>query len=370
MKMSFDANLRRDILKLLCVLIVISGAVGLFLVNPALSTPTLLSIVVSMLLSPWVAALERRGYPRALSITILFLLGGFVMAAGGFAALRSVDTEWASFKANAPVYFQSSIQKLRELEISAKERFPFLSSAHPTDALVEWGRDTGKWFVTNGPKLMGDLISWMFLVPILTFVMLNDGRMMRRRVFQLVPNRFFETTFLMTHAISTALSDYLRAKLVEALLVGVMTTIGLAIVGAPYSIVLGVVAGVTNIIPYAGPVIGAVPGIMIVMLDPSHSHLVWPVTLVYSIANIIDMVVIFPVIVAKLVNLHPLLLIAVVIVGQQYYGLIGMLISIPIATAVKVVLIEIYSAVYEQKGARKRVPTDSIHYETPLLRPE
>ena len=68
------------------------------------------------------------------------------------------------------------------------------------------------------------------------------------------------------------------------------------------------------------------------------------------------MVVIFPVIVAKLVNLHPLLLIAVVAIGQQYYGLIGMLVSIPIATACKVILGEIHSAIYEQRSARREPP--------------
>ncbi|MGZ3699188.1 MAG: AI-2E family transporter, partial [Bdellovibrionota bacterium] len=159
--------------------------------------------------------------------------------------------------------------------------------------------------------------------------------------------------FIVSNEIADSISDYLRAKLVEATLVGVLTLGGMLIIGAPYAAVLAVFAGITNIIPYVGPLMGAVPGVLIASFDSTHPHLVWPVVIVYAAANIIDTFVIFPVVVAKLVNLHPLILIAVVAVGQTYYGLVGMLISIPIATAVKVMVGEIYSAVYEQRSSRR-----------------
>jgi putative permease len=191
------------------------------------------------------------------------------------------------------------------------------------------------------------------LVPPLTFVMLNEGRSLRQRFFQLVPNRFFESFFLVSHQITAAISDYLRAKLVEALLVGVMTTAGLLLIDAPYALVLGIVAGITNIIPYAGPVLGLVPALLAVLFDHSGQGLLWPVLIVYVVANVIDTVVIFPLVVAKLVNLHPFLLIAVVAIGQRYYGLVGMLVSTPIATACKVILTEIHTAIYEQRPSRR-----------------
>jgi len=176
--------------------------------------------------------------------------------------------------------------------------------------------------------------------------------------YQLVPNRFFESLFIVSNEIANAISDYLRAKLVEATLVGLLTLVGMVLVGAPYTAVLAVLAGITNIIPYVGPILGAVPGLLVAAFDHNHPGMLWPVALVYIVANVIDTFVIFPVVVAKLVNLHPLILIAVVAVGQQYYGLVGMLISIPVATAVKVVVHEIYSAVYEQRSARRSIEID------------
>ncbi|MGZ3708587.1 MAG: AI-2E family transporter, partial [Bdellovibrionota bacterium] len=323
MKMLPEGLLKRDLIKLACLMATIAGAVGIFIVTPALSTPTVLSIVIAMLLSPLVAALERRGWSRALAIAVIFLGFGAAFAVLAWWGIQGGQAEWYSFKEKAPEHFQTAITKLRAFETSMKGHYPFLQSVHPTDSLLGYGQNTGKWFVQNGPALVGSFVTWLFILPPLTFVMLNDGRAIRQRFYQLVPNRFFESFFIVSNEIADSISDYLRAKLVEATLVGVLTLGGMLIIGAPYAAVLAVFAGITNIIPYVGPLMGAVPGVLIASFDSTHPHLVWPVVIVYAAANIIDTFVIFPVVVAKLVNLHPLILIAVVAVGQTYYGLVG-----------------------------------------------
>jgi putative permease len=346
-------QLRLDIIKMLCLAGALAGAVAVFIVTPAMSTPTVISILVTMILSPLVTACERRGLSRTTSIlSILFLICGAALLLCIWGT-GHVEKDWQGFRENAPQYFDLAIQKFRTLESSLKTRYPFLSATHPTDALLAWGTQTGKWFVENGAALMASALSWIFLVPILTFFLLKEGLSIRKSFFNLVPNRFFELAFLMTTEITTALSDYLGAKLLEAFLVGLLTWVGLLMVKAPYAAVLGVLAGITNIIPYAGPILGAVPGLLIAFVDSTHPGLIMPMAIVYISANLIDTVLIFPLVVAKLVKLHPLLLIAVVAMGQQYYGLIGMLISIPVATTLKVIFREIYSAVYEQRSARR-----------------
>ena len=241
---------------------------------------------------------------------------------------------------------------MHELENQIKSSHGFLQSVNPTDSLVQWLKRTEVWMTTNSAGLIGDLLTWLLIVPFVTFVLLNEGPALRKRLFQLVPNRYFESAFIVTNEIGNSLAEYLRAKLFEAVLVGLLTTVGLALIHAPYPVILGVIAGVTNIIPYVGPFFGAAPAILITLMEPSLSSLIIPVLIVYSIVNIVDMVVIFPFIVAKLVDLHPLVLIAVVVVGQRYYGLVGMLISIPMATALKVVIEQIHTAVYDQRARR------------------
>lgn len=346
--------LKQDILKLICVFGTLIGAVAIFFFTPTLSTSTLLGIIFTMLLSPMVAALERRGYSRTGSILFLFLIIGALFTVLGLWATQTIALQWDSFKQRAPESFWATIARLQELEKAYQERYVFLNNFNPTESIMGWGEETGKWFLTNGPALVGNLLTWMLIVPFITFVALRDGRTVRKRLFELVPNRFFESSFMITTQIIDSLSDYIRAKLVEAFLVGLMVTLGLLAVGAPYPLVLGILAGVTNIIPYLGPVIGAVPGLIVIFFDPVYQNLLLPIALVYLTANVIDMALVFPLIVAKLVNLHPLLLIAVVVIGQNYYGLVGMLISIPIATAIKVILHEVHALIY------KPVPNERV----------
>lgn len=342
-----DTDLKRDLFKLGVVFSVVLAVGTVFFITPPLSGPTLLSIVVTMVLTPFVARLERAGLNRIIAILLLFIASGALLTLFGVWIAASIQNEWQTLLDRVPRYFDLAVEHTRELERRINHELPFLTRLDFADNLLKYGSEAGNWFVQNSASLAGGIFSWIFLVPILTFIFLKDGPLFRKRFFELVPNRFFEEMFMVIYRITEGLSAYIRAKFVEASLVMLMSTIGLIIVGAPYALVLGLWAGLTNIVPYAGPVIGALPGILIVAMDPSFSDIILPVTLVYLITNAIDMIYLFPVLVAQLVNLHPLILITVVIVGQQLYGLVGMLISIPLATAIKVVLTELHVLVYQ-----------------------
>lgn len=352
MKFLSDANFRRDLLKILCVFGALLGTAYLFILNPTLSSPTLVSIVITMLLSPLVASVERRGYPRVVAILVIFTAFGICASWTTLWGVQSGQAQWENLKNHAPTYFDQTVEKLKLRESTVKARYPMLATVNPTDTLVNYAKLTANWFVDNGAKLVGDLLTWMFIIPLLSFFLLNDGPNLRRRFFQLVPNRYFELVFGITNEVSTSISDYIRAKLLEALIVGLLVWIGLAVADVPYSFFLALAAGVTNILPYVGPLLGALPGIIIASLETTQPTMIWWTLGVYLIANLVDNVFIFPVIVGKLVDLHPMILIVAVIVGGQYYGLIGMLISIPVASAIKVILQEIYRTVYDHRGNR------------------
>lgn len=353
--MGLKQGLRKDLFKTTFVIgTVISGAV-IFFLNPALSTPTLISVILTMVLGPVVSSIERQGVPRTRAIGLIMLTGTVLIGTSLYFATAALVSEWDSFSERAPAYFWALVEKMRVLESEWRERIPAISSINATDHIIGWAQRTGSWFINNSASLIGDLFTWMLIVPILSFAMLKDGRKLRKSFISLVPNRFFESTFIVSTQILKSISDYIRAKIVEATLVGLITWIGFAIVGAPYAFVLAVIAGITNILPYIGPLIGALPGILVVVFDPTLKPLLLPVALVYVVANVIDTALIFPLLVAKLVNLHPLALIVAVIIGQQYYGLVGMIVSIPVVAALKVILIEFHALVYENHPTRDHI---------------
>ncbi|MCM0605960.1 MAG: AI-2E family transporter [Xanthomonadaceae bacterium] len=341
---------KSDVFKILFILAMTVLTFVLLAQTPSLGTAVLLSIVFSILLTPVVSAVERKGYSRSSALTVIYILLVSGLGMGAYLGSVSLISQWDEFSVSAPQYFDSTLKRLETYEQGWKDQYPFLKSVQIADSLKVFKDKTTGWFLSHGAGMLGNILTLLFLVPIISFVLLKDGRRFRKRFYELVPNRFFETTFMVSHQITASLSDYIRAKLVEALLVGIITAVGLGIIDAPYALVLAGIAGVTNIVPYVGPLFGAIPGILIVAAAPEYQHLLWPVVAIYLIANVVDTVLIFPLLVAKLVNLHPLLLIGVVMIGQEYYGLIGMLISIPIATALKVIVSEIYYFVYGQSS--------------------
>ncbi len=354
MSKSSELLRKRDILKSFCLLATLAGTASVFILTPVLFYPTLIAMIVTTLLSPLVAALQRKGYSRVFAIVLIVVGLGNSLILLAYWGIHAGILEWKSFKEKAPQNFHIFLNQVRILELYLKGHYSFLKGIHPTDSLLKLGHDTGKWFIDSGPSLAGQFLSWVFLVPIISFVFLKDGRRIQSLFLYLVPNRFFESFFLITSEIATAISNYIRAKLIEALLVGLLVTLGLLIVGASNTLVLGLIAGATNIIPYLGPMMGAAPGILLAAFDSQHQTLIFWVVFVYFIANLIDTFVIFPLVVAKLINLHPLVLIITVIIGQRYYGLLGMLISVPIAASLKVIIQEIYAAIYDQRSREFR----------------
>lgn len=350
-----DPLFNRDLIKLLFLVVAILGVCGIFLITPGLQSSSLITLIMSTFLSPWVARLERRGISKGWSIGIIFFSLLLLVVVIGNRIFHLGVSEWDSLKETVPVYFHSATGKVKLLETQLKASYPLFRNIQPTETLLRFGNDTARWFVDHGASMLGEVLTWLLLVPPLTFFLLQEGQNMRQEFLKLVPNRYFESFYLVSTDITNAISDYLRAKLLEALLVGLVVMAGLWLIHAPYPAVLGVIAGVTNIIPYLGPLVGAAPGLLIVAFSEHSTAGLLGMTLVYLIANVLDSVYFFPVVVAKLVRLHPLILTAVVIAGQQYYGLIGMLISIPIASAIKVILQETYLMVYEQRPA----PPDS-----------
>jgi putative permease len=135
---------------------------------------------------------------------------------------------------------------------------------------------------------------------------------------------------------------------VEAFFVGLAIWMGLLLIGFPYALLLGFVGGLLNIIPYLGPVLGALPAIFLAIADPANLNLsqsLVPVIAVYCLAQLFDNVVLVPFLVARIVNLHPFLVVLSVLLGANLFGVVGMIVSIPVVGALKVCFSVLYDHV-------------------------
>lgn len=134
--------------------------------------------------------------------------------------------------------------------------------------------------------------------------------------------------------INQVVSRFIRGQLLDSLIVGLLSSIGLTIIGLDFAIIIGFAAGIANIIPYIGPIVGSIPAIIIGILSPNPMVAVWAVV-VFVIVQQLDSIVISPKIVGDSIGLHPVFIILAITIGGSVAGILGMLLSVPILGVIK-----------------------------------
>lgn len=337
--------------KLAFFLFVLVATGIVFIKTPTLFPSALLSVLLFFIFSPIIDSFERKGIPRGSAITGVFLICGMVLAGAATWLTPRISLEIESFQRGSARYSSSVTERLQQHEESLREALPMFKDSNLTERGLEWLRKSIDKMWSVAPNFASHFLIALLLVPFFTFVLLKDAHEIRRSILKLVPNRYFETVYGLVARILDEMGGYVAARIIEAILVAALVTIGCLIFGIPYAVLLGVFAGATNAIPYLGPLIGALPGILLAVLEPAvPNHLFW-VSMIYIFANVIDMVLIFPLVVAKIVDLHPIVVVISVILGSQVFGIVGMIVAVPITSILKIFIQELYSRVYNHNDA-------------------
>tara|TARA_Y100001935_G_C17291156_1_gene503401 strand:- start:1048 stop:2103 length:1056 start_codon:yes stop_codon:yes gene_type:complete len=310
---------------------------------------TLVAFVISYLLNPIVNHLERRGFSRMWSTFWTFTLVGGLIGLTAFLVFPIFSSAILGLQQEAPKYIEGLSQLIEELEKHLKGFSGPLLSLDLREYAVSSLTQGSEVFFNRLPGFLKQTFTVMMLGPFLAFFMVKDGRAILRQTFNLIPNHIFETALSLQHQINHQLGFFVRARLFEALLVGLVTWLGLVLIDFPFSLLLALFAAVTNLIPYIGPLIGMIPALVIALVNGSSSFDLFLVFGVYAIAQFIDGFVLIPFFVAKIVNLHPVTVIIVIIAGSQFMGILGMIISIPLTSAAKVTLEAVYRHLTESR---------------------
>lgn len=353
MSQKIQAKLRRErALKLFTALgLIVCGVVLLFAIDNLLIS-FVLAFVINYLLAPLVSRLERTGISRTLATVIPFLGAGILLTIGIAVLMPKISSQIAVLELQFPKYQQELVALMGRTELRLKSIFSgyeFKIADYVNSWLIGKTAELSTWV----PSAVSQSLTVMILAPFLAYFMLQDGRKLVRTLIGMFPNNLFELALNLQHQLNDQMGGFIRARFLEAAIVGVVVWGGLAIIGFPYSLFLAIFAGLTNLIPYIGPVIGAVPALIIALVSeegaiyaPMSVNLFF-VTSVYFIAQLIDMVFIIPFVVARIVNLHPVTVILVIIIGAQVMGILGMVISIPLASAAKLTLTAVYNHLLE-----------------------
>jgi putative permease len=309
----------------------------------ALFMPLLLALVLSFLLQPLVYYVEKLAIGRTVSIFIVYL----VVGGGGLVALLWLSPNWESLWTNLgadlPRYAAKFTGYMQEIIGALHDRFPQIESYELASKIQQWTQRVLSATLAHTPGSALKVGGLMILVPLFTFFFLRDGRKILRAAVAMSPNRQFEMIHDLSYLISRQLAQFIRGRILEAFIVGLVIGLGLSLTDIRYAPVLGLFAGVTNLIPYIGPIIGMVPGILIAFVDfGMGGQFWWTVILYVLIAQVlIDNFILIPILISRVSNLHPLLVFFAIIVGGKLYGVVGMIIGVPIVSIIQMTILEV-----------------------------
>jgi len=235
-------------------------------------------------------------------------------------------------RSNAPLLRDIAFE--RALEVESRDLGQYLLDAI-RDLNPSWETAMG---LGRGVQTALTILGYVILTPVLTFYLLRDFRSVGRTVSDVLPHGRRGNTLEFLHRYDRLLGEYLRGQLLVAFFVGVATATGFWIVGFPNAILLGVVAGVFNIVPYLGLIVSLVPALLIALLTPPLWLSLLKVAGVFFAVQSLDGYFLSPKIVGDRVGLHPVWVMFAIIGFGSLFGIVGLLLAIPLAVLVKLVV--------------------------------
>ena len=345
----YKARLKKiNIIRLLVFVGILAVTASLLFMIHNLFISLLLAFVISYLARPLIAPLERAGLSYNTALILIFLTGIGLLSFLGIWGFPLVSFQINHFQTEWPRYSEGLLSLIEGIELKAKSWLGL------NIELKEKGKaklfSLSQVILKDLPSGLLSFFSVLLLAPFLAFFMLKDSHKISKRFMLLVPNSLFEMVLDLQYRINRQLGQFIRARFLEALIVGLVTFLGLSFISFPFAALLGGFAALTNLIPYIGPIVGALPAVAIALVNHYETWDLFMLIGVYLIAQLIDAFVLVPILVARIVNLHPVTVVLLIILGGQFMGVLGMIISIPVANALKVSSLAVYEHITQFKN--------------------
>ncbi len=317
------------------------GLVWLALMVPIVSVPLLISLIIAYLLAPLVDRLERWGIARTLGIAIL-VVGSLGILSGAVAIvvplvaddIRRVPTQAADLAETASAWIESTF-----------------GYAVPTsgdeirDALTEWFddiEDAESWIGSAAQVVFGRTVSaigMLFgfaMIPVFSFFLLRDFGRILAALKALVPPHHQDVVVKRAREIDSALGGFVRGQLIVAGILAVLYSIGLWSVDLPLASLVGIIAGLGNMIPFLGTAVGLIIATLVALLEWQGIVQLLLVYAVFAGVQALESWLITPNIVGNRVGLSPFGVIIAVLAFGELFGFLGILLAVPLAAVLKI----------------------------------
>lgn len=316
-----------------------------------------IALALAYILNPAVGFLERKGIRRPFGILIVFAAALTVCAGFTIFMVASISAEFSKMQLNLPAYARHlyeitppavkgylNIETPDKLALRMNELLQQARSAAPDllKPLLTFLQNALTSTVSVILAVLGYLI-----IPVYLFYLLFDLPRLKSFVESFIPERFRAVYSKKLAEIDTVLSGFVRGQLSVCAILALLYSIGLYFIGIDLAIAIGTLAGVTFIIPYVGTIIGICLSVVMALLK--FNDILHPLLCLgwFGLVQALEGMVITPKIVGDTVGLHPLVAIVALLIGGQLFGIIGMLLAVPL-TAVLQVFLRSLNAYYRE----------------------
>lgn len=339
------SNIKKKIFYIILVFLIIGLAIFIYFFSDEIikiTSPLFIAIIIAYIIYPLVIRFERKGLKRNVSIIIIYCFSALVLIFFGIYIMPHVFNNAKELFNTLPhitnkyqEIFNSFISKVKTSNWPPEIKDLIFSEInYGTNFIQSYASQIMKkslTIVASSLVILFDIVLSM----IIAYYFLKDIEGIKRSTLMLAPKKMRNNLISIGRELNGIITHFIQGQLLTAFIVGFMETIGLFIVHVKYPLILGIIGGIANIIPYFGPILGAIPAIAIALLEsPSKALLT---ALVFLIVQQIDNAFISPKIIEGKLGLHPVTTIIAVLIGGQFFGIIGMLVGVPITAMLKVI---------------------------------
>lgn len=310
----------------------------------AVLLPFVAGMGVAYFLDPICDRLEKWGCSRVLATTIVTVAFAIIIILGFLIVVPVLIDQLTGFLRDLPALVERVQQRLQPIYMQFQLRFK-LPALDELGTLLS-GRLGGMLGFTgdalqgvlSGGVALANLLSLLFITPVVTFYLLRDWDILVARLDTLLPRDHADTIRAQMLLIDTTLAGFIRGQASVCLVLGIFYAMGLMLVGLPFGLVIGIVAGLLTFIPYVGSLFGFIISIAVALASFDGWEGTAIVAAIFITGQLLEGNFLTPKLVGDRVGLHPVWIIFALLAGGALFGFVGLLLAVPAAAAIGVLV--------------------------------
>ncbi len=303
--------------------------------------PVIIAIAIIYMLNPVVTRLARRGIKRWMGSCLSYLVLMGVLTLIGFLVIPSISDQAGELADNFPTIYDDLVADLESF--AANLGFTDLDLPLYEEVRDEFTGGEGDFFsdqlgrITDVTLSVLEAVFLLLLAPVIAFYLLLDLPKVRVKVMSLIPPPHRAEVVFVSRELGLAVGGFLRGQLLVAVIVGVMTSVGFWAIGLPFWLLIGMIAGFLNIIPFVGPWVGGGLGMLVALATRDLQTAAWA-GLVALIVQQVDNHFVSPTVLRATVRIHPAMIILGLVLGASVGGFWGVVLAVPVMASIKIIV--------------------------------